>query len=101
MTAIPFLDLAAAQAELYQEITSSFESVLQSGTYILREEVIRFEDEFGAYCGTHHCIGVSSGLDALHLILHAMEIGPGDEVIVPSNTFIATWLAVTNAGARP
>ena len=61
----------------------------------------QFEQEFAAYCGVKHCIGVADGLDALHISLRAMDIGPGDEVIVPSNTFIATWLAVTAAGATP
>ena len=60
-----------------------------------------FESEFAAYCGTRHCVGVGNGLDALALILRALEIGPGDEVIVPANTYIATWLAVSHVGALP
>jgi dTDP-4-amino-4,6-dideoxygalactose transaminase len=68
---------------------------------VLGEEVRAFEEEFAAYCGARHCVGVANGLDALHLIVRAMGVGAGDEVIVPSNTFIATWLAVTYAGAVP
>jgi len=75
--------------------------VLASGNLILGPEVEAFEAEFAAYCGTRHCVGVGNGLDALHLILRAWGIGAGDEVIVPSNTYIATWLAVTHAGATP
>src|SRR6185503_3886940 len=74
---------------------------MASGHYILGPEVAAFESEFAAYCEAAHCIGVANGLDALHLILRAMEIGAGDEVIVPTNTYIATWLAVSFAGATP
>jgi dTDP-4-amino-4,6-dideoxygalactose transaminase len=74
---------------------------MESGWFILGAEVEAFETEFAAYCGARHCIGVGNGLDALHLILRAMEIGEGDEVIVPANTYIATWLAVSYAGATP
>src|SRR5687767_5415083 len=74
---------------------------MASGHYILGPEVAAFESEFAAYCDAAHCIGVANGLDALHLILRAMDIGTGDEVIVPTNTYIATWLAVSNAGAIP
>jgi dTDP-4-amino-4,6-dideoxygalactose transaminase len=75
--------------------------VMESGWYILGEEVEAFEEEFAAYCGIRYCIGVGNGLEALHLILRAYGIGPGDEVIVPANTYIATWLAVSFAGGRP
>jgi dTDP-4-amino-4,6-dideoxygalactose transaminase len=74
---------------------------MESGLYILGTEVDAFEEEFADYCGVKYCIGVGNGLEALHLILRAMEIGPRDEVIVPANTFIATWLAITYAGAIP
>src|SRR5690242_7582548 len=74
---------------------------MDSGWYILGKEVEAFEAEFAEYCQVKHCIGVGNGLDALHLILRAAGIGPGDEVIVPSNTYIATWLAVTYSGATP
>ncbi|MFG3756720.1 DegT/DnrJ/EryC1/StrS family aminotransferase, partial [Klebsiella pneumoniae] len=70
-----------------------------SGWYILGNEVQAFEREFAEYCGVKHCIGVGNGLEALQITLRAMNVGPGDEVIVPSNTFIATWLAVTGVGA--
>lgn len=98
---IPFLDLKAPQAEMREALHAAFARVLDSGWYIQGEELAKFEQEFAAYCGVQHCIGVANGLDALHLILRAYGIGPGDEVIVPSNTFIATWLAVSHAGARP
>jgi dTDP-4-amino-4,6-dideoxygalactose transaminase len=74
---------------------------MNSGWYILGEELEAFEAEFAGYCGAEFCVGVANGLDALQLILRAYGIGPGDEVIVPSHTFIATWLAVTYAGANP
>jgi dTDP-4-amino-4,6-dideoxygalactose transaminase len=74
---------------------------MDSGWYLLGEELEAFEAEYSDYCGVRFCIGVGNGLDALHIILRAMGIGPGDEVIVPSNTYIATWLAVSYAGAKP
>jgi dTDP-4-amino-4,6-dideoxygalactose transaminase len=74
---------------------------MDSGWYILGEEVEAFEAEFSEYCGVNHCVGIGNGLDALRLLLQAYGIGSGDEVIVPSNTFIATWLAVSQVGARP
>ena len=96
---IPFLDLRAGYDELRTEIDAAISRVLESGMYILGEEVAAFEREYAAYCGCRHAIGVANGLDALHLALRAMGIGPGDEVIVPSNTYIATWLAVSQCGA--
>ncbi|MDD2733189.1 MAG: DegT/DnrJ/EryC1/StrS family aminotransferase [Desulfuromonadaceae bacterium] len=98
---IPFLDLKAPYVELKDELDAAYRRVMESGWYILGEEVQMFESEFAAYCESKHCIGVANGLDALHLIVRAYGIGPGDEVIVPSNTYIATWLAVTHAGATP
>lgn len=98
---IPFLDLRAAYLELKAEIDAAIAGVLASGWYILGEEVDAFESEWAAYCQAHHAIGVGNGLDALHLALLAMDVGPGDEVIVPSNTYIATWLAVSQCGATP
>ena len=74
--------------------------VMNSGWYILGEEARAFEQEFAAYCGTKHCVGVGNCLDALHMILRAYDVGDGDEVIVPANTYIATWLAVSYAGAK-
>jgi|JI10StandDraft_1071094.scaffolds.fasta_scaffold51302_2 dTDP-4-amino-4,6-dideoxygalactose transaminase len=98
---IPFLDLRAGYDELRPEIDAAISRVLDSGMYILGEEVAAFEREYAAYCGCKHAIGVANGLDALHLALRAMGVGPGDEVIVPSNTYIATWLAVSQCGATP
>lgn len=101
MTNIPFLDVRAGYLELKAELDNAVQRVMNSGRYILGEEVESFEEEFAAYCGVKHCVGVGNGLEALHLILRAYGIGPGDEVIVPANTYIATWLAVTYAGATP
>jgi dTDP-4-amino-4,6-dideoxygalactose transaminase len=98
---IPFLDLKSPYKELKAEIDEAYQRVMESGWYIFGEEVEAFEQEFAAYCGVKHCIGVGNGLEALHLILRAYNFGPGDEVIVPANTFIATWLAVSYAGATP
>lgn len=102
MTAvIPFLNLHAAYQELKPDIDVAVQRVLDSGYYILGPEVEAFEAEFAQYCETSHAIGVGNGLDALVLALRALGIGAGDEVLVPSNTFIATWLAVTAVGATP
>jgi dTDP-4-amino-4,6-dideoxygalactose transaminase len=98
---VPFIDLKAAYTELKNELDAAYSHVMDSGQYILGEEVAAFEREFADYCGVKHCIGVGNGLDALHLILRAYGIGRGDEVIVPANTFIATWLAVSHAEAVP
>ena len=97
---IPFLDLRLATEELRPEIDQAIARVVKSGCYILGAEVEAFESEFAEYCGARHCVGVASGLDALTLLLRALGIGAGDEVIVPSNTYIATWLAVSAVGAR-
>lgn len=98
---IPFLDLRAPYLELKDDLDEAYKRVMESGWYILGKECETFETEFADYCGTKYCIGVGNGLDALHLILRAYEIGEGDEVIVPANTYIATWLAVSYAGAKP
>lgn len=98
---IPFLELRPGYLELKDEFDAAWQRVMDSGWYLLGAELAAFESEYAAYCGAKHCIGVASGLDALHLALRARGIGPGDEVIVPSHTFIATWLAVTFAGAVP
>jgi dTDP-4-amino-4,6-dideoxygalactose transaminase len=98
---VPFLDLSASTAELAEEIEEATTRVLRSGWYILGPEVEACERAFAEHVGVRHCVGVGSGLDALHLALLAMDVGPGDEVIVPSNTYIATWLAVSRTGARP
>lgn len=101
MRRIRFLDLGQAYHELKAELDIAAQRVMNSGWYILGEELEAFESEFAEYCGARYCVGVGNGLDALHLILRAYGIGPGDDVIVPSHTFIATWLAVTYAGAKP
>lgn len=98
---IPFLDLKAPYLEIKDELDSAYRRVMESGWYVLGQEVEAFEEEFASYCEAKHCVGVGNGLDALHLILRAMDIGSGDEVIVPANTYIATWLAVSYAGATP
>ena len=98
---VPFLDLRAPYAELQDELDAAARRVLASGWYILGQEVRDFEPEFAAYAGAAHCVGISNGLDALQLVLRAWDLGPGDEVIVPANTYIATWLAVSYCGATP
>ncbi|MCL4528650.1 MAG: DegT/DnrJ/EryC1/StrS family aminotransferase, partial [Chloroflexi bacterium] len=98
---IPFLSLQDTFKAQATELQEAALRVLNSGWYILGQEVNRFEEEFATYCGTKYCVGVGNGLDALFLILRALDIGPGDEVIVPANTYIATWLAVSYAGATP
>ena len=98
---VPFLDLAAAYREIQAELESAVLASLRSGWYIGGKDVEAFEQEFATFTETQHCVGVANGLDALRLSLVAMEIGAGDEVIVPSNTFIATWLAVSQSGATP
>jgi dTDP-3-amino-3,4,6-trideoxy-alpha-D-glucose transaminase len=96
---IPFLDMKSVYAELKSELDAAYARVMESGWYVLGKEVEAFEAEYAAFCGTKHCVGVGNGLEALELVLRAWNIGPGDEVIVPSNTYIATWLAVTAVGA--
>lgn len=101
MNRVSFLDLGATYRELKTEIDAAVARVLDSGWYLLGAELEAFEAEYAAYTGARHCIGVGNGLDALHLTLLAMGIGLGDEVLVPSNTYIATWLAVSQTGAIP
>ena len=98
---VPFHDVKTPHLELQSALTTAFRRVLESGWYILGKEVAALESEFAAYCGVKHCIGVDNGLNALHLILRAYGIGQGNEVIVPSNTYIATWLAISHTGAKP
>ena len=100
-TDIPFLDMKAPYQELRTDLDAAWHRVMESGWYVLGREVEAFEAEFAAFTGTAQAIGVANGLDALHLALRACRIGPGDEVVVPSHTFIATWLAVSQAGAVP
>jgi dTDP-4-amino-4,6-dideoxygalactose transaminase len=101
MINIPFLDIKSINIRFKQELISSLSKVIESGWYVLEEEVDKFEQEFANYCGVKQFIGVGNGLDALFMVLKAWGIGVGDEVIVPSNTYIATWLAVSNLGATP
>lgn len=101
MTHVPFLDLRAATAELRHDLDEAIARVLDSGWYILGAEVERFEHAFATYTESQHCVGVANGLDALRLALMALGVGKGDEVLVPSNTYIATWLAVSDVGATP
>lgn len=98
---VPFLDLRAAYLELRDELDAALLRVADSGWYLLGAELQSFEEEFAAFVGTKHCVGVANGLDALHLSLLALGVGPGDEVLVPSNTYVATWLAVSMVGAQP
>ena len=95
MKQFPFLDLQRLHQEIREPLEMAFRRVLDSGWFIMGPEVEAFEAEFAQYCEVKYCIGVGNGLEALHLILRAYGIGPGDEVIVPSNTFIATSLSVT------
>ncbi len=98
---IPFLDLKAATAELRPEIDAAHRRVADSGWFLIGRELEAFESEYAASVGAAHCVGVANGLEALQLALLARDIGPGHEVIVPSNGYIATWLAVTQVGATP
>lgn len=98
---VPFLDLHFINDRHRKEFQMAFERVLDSGALILGSEVEAFEMSFAKFCEAKYCIGVANGLDALTLVLKAWGVGSGDEVIVPSNTFIATWLAVSNVGAIP
>ncbi len=101
MMNIPFLDLRPAYDELRDDLDAAYRRVMASGRYVHGPELEAFEREFAAYCGARHGVGVGNGLDALHLVLRACGIGEGDEVLVPATTFVATWLAVTYAGATP
>lgn len=98
---IPFVTLKPMHDEISEELEQAFRKVIKVSNYIQGEECLLFEKEYAEYCKTEHCIGVGNGLDALSLILRAMDIGKGDEVIIPSNTFIATALAVSHTGAKP
>ncbi len=98
---VAFLDLKAAYAELASELGNAIMRVVKSGWYLLGEELSAFEAEYADYVGTRYCVGVGNGLDAIRLILIGKNIGPGDEVLVPANTYIATWLAISQTGAIP
>jgi dTDP-4-amino-4,6-dideoxygalactose transaminase len=98
---VPFLELKPTYLELKDELDAAYRRVMNSGWYLLGQELEALEGEYAAYCATSHCVAVNSGLDALHFALRACGVDSGAEVIVPSHTFIATWLAVTYAGGRP
>lgn len=98
---VPFLDLRSQYSHLQADLDKAYHRVMESGWFIMGVEKLAFEREFADYCGVRHCVGVGNGLDALHLVLKGYGIGVGDEVIVPANTFIATWLAVSYSGAKP
>lgn len=98
---VPILELKPTYLELKDEFDEAYHRVMDSGWYLMGREVEAFEEEYAAYVGTKYCVAVGNGLDAIRLALEAYGIGPGDEVIVPAHTFIATWLAVSQAGATP
>ena len=98
---VPFVDVLQQLGPIRGELLDAVAGVIDRGSFILGEEVEAFEREFAAYCGVGHAISVSNGLDALSLALRAAGVGPGDEVIVPSQTFIASWMAVSQVGATP
>lgn len=98
---VPFVDLRAQHAPLQSEMQQAVEEVILRGDFILGDAARRFEQSFAEYLGVEHAIGVGNGLDAMRLTLTAMNVGPGDEVLVPANTFVATAFAVSNTGARP
>jgi dTDP-4-amino-4,6-dideoxygalactose transaminase len=98
---IPFLDLNPTYLASKPAIDCALKRVAASGWFVLGNELAAFEAAYSRYCGVAHCAGLANGLDALHLALKALGVGPGDEVIVPSNTYIATWLAVSQCGATP
>ena len=101
MTRVPFFDLGQLVRSSSREIHACLDEVIEGGYYVGGPIMRRFEDEFATSVGTEHCVGTGNGLDAIRLILEAFGIGPGDEVIVPAFTFVATWLAVTQTGATP
>ena len=101
MTAgIPLVDLDLQHREIVDEVRSGFDRVLAAKSFVLGPEVDRFERAYADYCGVRHCVGVANGTDAVELALRACGIGPGDEVLAPANTFVATAEAVLRAGAR-
>jgi dTDP-4-amino-4,6-dideoxygalactose transaminase len=98
---IPLVDLALQHREIATEVERGFAEVCARSAFVLGAEVARFEEEFARFSGVAHCVGVANGTDALELVLRAIDVGPGDEVVVPANTFAATALAVMRAGATP
>jgi dTDP-4-amino-4,6-dideoxygalactose transaminase len=98
---VPILDLKPAYDELRVELDAAYHRVMESGWLLLGKELEAFENEYAASVGVKHCVGVANGLEAMQLVLMALGVKPGDEVIVPSHGYIATWLAVTHVGATP
>ena len=98
---VPFVSFETMHNEIREQLDSAYKRVMDSNYFIQGQACEKFEREFADYCGVKYCVGVGNGLDALMLILRAFEIGEGDEVIVPSNTYIATALAVSYVGAKP
>jgi dTDP-4-amino-4,6-dideoxygalactose transaminase len=101
MADVPFVDLAAAHAEVEREVLDGFQRVLASTAFVQGEDVREFEQEYARFAGAGHCVGVANGTDALELALRALGTGPGSEVVLPANTFVATAEAVVRTGARP
>src|SRR4051794_32645781 len=101
MTTIPFVDIGRQHGPIQDDLLAAFERVLGASSYVLGEEVARFEEEFAAYCGARHCVGVASGTAALTIAALSAGIEPGTEVIVPAHTFIASALGLSHAGAVP
>lgn len=101
MSQIPLVDLAAQHRRIAAEVSRGWEAVLARTAFVLGEEVAAFEEAFARFCGVDHCVGVANGTDALELALRAIEVGPGEEVIVPANSFISSALAVARCGATP
>ena len=97
---IKFLDLSFQINMIRKELDESFSSFVNSNSFILGKSLSKFESSWADYCGSKYCVGVGNGLDALMLSLRALGVGTGDEVIVPTNTYIATWLAITHCQAK-
>src|SRR5215213_1975109 len=98
---VPVLDLKPAYEELRGELDAAYHRVMDSGWLLLGRELEAFESEYSKSVGVKYCVGVANGLEAMELVLMALGVKTGDEVIVPSNGYIATWLAVTRVGATP
>nr|WP_262892610.1 aminotransferase class I/II-fold pyridoxal phosphate-dependent enzyme [Hymenobacter qilianensis] len=98
---IPFLSFAPQHDPIREEVLAAIAGVYDKQWYVLGDQVKAFEAAYAAFNEVNHCVGVANGLDALHLALLALNVGPGDEVLVPSNTYIATWLAISFVGATP
>src|SRR3954451_3588793 len=98
---VPFVDLAPSHEPLVHDLLGDFAGLIETNAYANGPAVAAFERAFAAYVGVDHCVGVASGLDALRLALQALDVGAGDEVVVPAATFIATFAAVTQVGATP